>query len=44
MTRQDRDLLLACLLGGAGMLLAVSGLAWGLVGLINLFKPSTEDA
>lgn len=42
MTQQDRDLLLVALLGGAGMLLAMSGLAWCLVGLINLFRPTEK--
>ena len=37
MNRQDRDLLVAAAIGGAGMFLAVTGLGWAVVQLVNLF-------
>lgn len=38
MTAQDRDVLVASLIGGTGMLLALTGLGWIVVNILNLIK------
>lgn len=43
-TRQDRDVLIAALIAGTGMVLALTGLSWVAVRVINIFTPRKDPA
>ena len=44
MHSRDRDVLVAALISGAGLLLAMTGLAWAVTHLVALIHPAKETA
>lgn len=44
MKKQDLDVLIACVVGGVTMLACMTGLGWGLYGLLRLTRIRKEDS